>query len=90
MKKITASIYGRVQGVGYRYYVVNAVSNNRIGGYVKNMPDGSVLVVAEGAKKQLEILIEELKLGPTASRVDKCCVQWQPYEGSFDDFQVRA
>lgn len=90
MKLITASIFGRVQGVGYRYFVLNAVRCTSIKGYVQNQRNGSVLVVAEGNKKQLDILIEELKLGPSTGRVDRCCVQWASSEGVFDDFQVRA
>ena len=90
MKQITVSIFGRVQGVGYRYFVLNAVRRTAIKGYVQNQRNGSVLVVAEGNKKQLDILIEELTIGPSSGRVDRCCVQWASSEGVFDDFQVKA
>ena len=90
MKQITVSIFGSVKGVGYRYFVLNAVRRTAIKGYVQNQRNGSVLVVAEGNKKQLDILIEELTLGPSSGRVDRCCVQWASSEGVFDDFQVKA
>ena len=90
MDTFTASIFGRVQGVGYRYFVLNAVKNTAIKGFVQNQRNGSVLVVAEGNKKQLDILIEELQLGPSTGRVDSCCVQWASSDGVFDDFQVKA
>lgn len=90
MKRVSIIINGRVQGVGYRYFVSSAASDTSITGYVQNQSDGSVLVRAEGEKGALNKFIEELKVGPSTGRVDTCCVQWQPYEGLFDDFQVKA
>jgi len=89
-KKMVASVQGRVQGVGFRYFVMQEVRNMPISGYVKNMQDGTVEVVAEGDENQLKRLIEALGTGPDYSRVDTCCVQWLPFENSFNNFQMKV
>ncbi len=49
MKRITANVSGRVQGVGYRYFVTDRAREIGVTGYAKNLADGSVEIVAEGA-----------------------------------------
>jgi acylphosphatase len=60
MIRITAIAVGRVQGVGYRYYVRVCAAETGITGYVKNMPDGSVMVVTEGSRDAVESFIRLL------------------------------
>jgi acylphosphatase len=63
-------VQGRVQGVGFRYFVERAAARLSLGGYVKNRADGSVEVLAVGGAAQLEKLREALQKGPTIARVD--------------------
>ena len=58
-----AKVYGRVQGVGYRYFVKEKAQNLDLFGYVKNLEDGTVEVLAQGREENLQKLIEELKMG---------------------------
>ncbi|HUT38109.1 MAG TPA: acylphosphatase [Methanoregula sp.] len=61
MMRITAVAHGRVQGVGYRYFVTDCARKAGLSGFVKNMPDGSVLMVAEGGQEALDLFF---KTGP--------------------------
>lgn len=54
MIRITAIAVGRVQGVGYRYYVRGCAADTGVTGYARNMPDGSVMIVAEGNRDAVE------------------------------------
>ncbi|HNR40986.1 MAG TPA: acylphosphatase [Bacteroidales bacterium] len=66
MEKVLYKIYvrGRVQGVGFRYSAVRAANHHGITGFVKNMPDGSVYMEAEGTEKELLDFIEWCRNGP--------------------------
>jgi acylphosphatase len=82
------TIHGRVQGVGFRYFVIRKAESFGISGFVKNKPDGNVYVEAEGEAEQLEIFINECKQGPSHAWVEKADVQYCPLHG-FDGFQKR-
>ncbi|RLI89311.1 MAG: acylphosphatase, partial [Archaeoglobales archaeon] len=56
-KRITAYISGVVQGVGFRYFTRKVARETGVRGYVMNLPDGRVLIVAEGGEEQLEKFI---------------------------------
>ena len=58
-------------------------------GYVRNLPDGTVEVRAEGERKQLEKLISYLKAGPPAARVGKVLTNWSEYTGDYSGFKIR-
>jgi acylphosphatase len=63
-------IRGRVQGVGFRWFVMSEAERLQLGGYVRNLPDGSVEVVSEGPETSLETLESRLRRGPSHARVD--------------------
>ena len=63
-------VTGRVQGVGYRYFVIQAVKDLDLRGWVRNLPDGSVEVCAEGSEEELGLIVTRLRQGPALSRVD--------------------
>ena len=63
-------IHGRVQGVGFRYFVERAARELDLAGYVKNRADSTVEVYAEGGREQLDRLEQHLWAGPSFSRVD--------------------
>lgn len=62
-------VHGRVQGVGYRYFVLRAARELGLAGWARNLPDGSVEVVADGSEEALASLEESLREGPSLSRV---------------------
>jgi acylphosphatase len=62
-------VQGRVQGVGYRYFVQYQADSLKVTGFVRNLPDGSVEVVAEGVESALATLEARLREGPSFARV---------------------
>ena len=63
-------IRGRVQGVGFRWFVMCEAERLQLGGYVQNLPDGSVEVVSQGSDAALETFEAHLRRGPSHARVD--------------------
>jgi len=89
MARLHAFVSGAVQGVGYRYFTLAAASELRLKGWVRNLHDGSVQVVAEGLREDLEKLLLNLQQGPRSGRVEEVRFSWFPYQGDFDRFEVR-
>jgi acylphosphatase len=89
-KGITAHllIHGRVQGVGYRFFVQEQAETLGLSGWVRNLPDGNVEVSVEGSRAIIELMIEKLKIGPTMARVDSVSVDWQPAQGHLAGFSI--
>jgi acylphosphatase len=85
-----AKVYGRVQGVNYRRYTQRQAIQLGLQGYVRNLPDWSVEVHAEGEKMQLERLLEILQKGPPAARVDSVEISWLACTGEYRDFSVTS
>ena len=79
---------GRVQGVYYRAFASRNAARLGLTGYVRNLPDSSVEIYAEGERKQLEKLVEQLKAGPPGARVDNLELTWSEYTGQYSDFSV--
>jgi acylphosphatase len=88
--RLEATVRGRVQGVGFRYFVV--IQSRRLGltGWVSNEPDGSVRVVAEGSEVTIERLEDALQTGPPGAIVDAVSSVRMPPTGRFDGFSVRS
>lgn len=84
-----AVVYGLVQGVNYRYFVQRNAESLGLTGYVCNLDDGSVEVVAEGEKEKLQQLIAKLEIGPRSARVDDVDVTWLKDVGKYNRFEVR-
>lgn len=62
-------ITGEVQGVGYRYFAQRSAARHQIRGYVKNLPDGRVEILAEAGEKAVNEFRHDLAAGPAAGRV---------------------
>ncbi|MCI4462811.1 MAG: acylphosphatase [Caldisericum sp.] len=86
--RLEASVFGIVQGVGFRYFVLTNARRLGLTGFVENMWDGSVHVVAEGDKENIMKLLEALKKGPHSARVEKVTYTFSEYKGEFTDFEV--
>lgn len=89
MKRVTANVKGRVQGVSFRYYTRQEARRLNLTGWVRNEPDGSVTVVAEGTQDQLERLQSFLSRGPYGARVDNLQINWSRAINEFDSFEIR-
>jgi len=87
--RLEAKIYGLVQGVGFRYFVKREARSLGISGWVRNVPDGSVEVVAEGEKDALEVLLSLLHRGPSFAVVKRVDYAWKDYKGEFSGFEIR-
>ena len=82
-----ALVRGRVQGVGYRNFVHKRAANLGLSGWVRNLPDGSVEVLAGGERMALEQLVKELHKGPMFAKVAEVNAEWDsasPPAGPFD------
>ena len=88
MQKKRFLIYGRVQGVGFRYFTWNEAQNIGVLGFVRNLWDGSVEVVACGTEAQIEAFSAWLHHGPRTAKVTQVFVEDYLSEREFTEFQV--
>jgi acylphosphatase len=79
--KVVLLVTGRVQGVGFRWFVQRVASQLNLAGTAANLPDGSVEVVAEGPRDSCEELIETLRNRPTPGHVRQVAVSWNAPTG---------
>ena len=89
-KAIAAKITGRVQGVGYRYAVLHVAEEYGLEGWVRNTPDGSVEVWAQGNAAVLSELVAFLREGPRSARVASVDVRSVAPDESLHGFVVRS
>lgn len=88
MKRIHLIISGDVQGVGYRSWARRSALKRGLTGWVKNRPDRTVELVAEGKQQSLEDFIEECRKGPEVAWVERIDSTWKPATGEYVAFQV--
>ncbi|MFW5941314.1 MAG: acylphosphatase [Chloroflexota bacterium] len=89
MKRLSAKVYGRVQGVFFRDTTRREAQRRNVSGWVRNEPDGSVRVVAEGSQGALTELERFLHQGPSSARVERVETTWDDATGEFSGFRVR-
>jgi acylphosphatase len=83
-------VTGRVQGVGFRYFVRALAQRSKLNGWVRNLEYDQVEIVAEGPREALDKLAEQVKIGPTGGRVDKVEMDWETAIGEYAGFTVRS
>lgn len=88
MIKLEATISGKVQGVRYRVYVQDAATELNLVGSVRNLSNGKVEVLAEGAPDILKEFVEYLHEGSLQSRVESVAIEWGTASGTLDEFSV--
>jgi acylphosphatase len=79
---------GRVQGVGYRAFVVTRAEKFGLKGTVRNLPGGGVEVRARGSKKALDGLLADMEAGPMLAKVTRVDVEWSAPLPAFSDFRI--
>jgi acylphosphatase len=87
--RLTAWVYGYVQGVGFRWWTRARALELGLTGYASNRPDGRVEVVAQGQRQACEKLLELLQSGRTPGFVDKVVADWHPAGESMNGFTAR-
>ena len=83
-------VYGIVQGVFFRAFTRDWATKLGLRGYVRNMPDGSVEIVAEGSKESIEELIKRVKIGPPAAVVERVTVEWREPSNAYNSFRIEC
>jgi acylphosphatase len=87
---LSATVYGQVQGVYFRYFVGNVARDLGLKGYVRNLARGdAVEVTAEGQKPQLDKLLKQLRVGSPGAWVKRVEIHWSDCTGRFDNFSIR-
>lgn len=80
---------GRVQGVGFRYTAESVALTLGLNGWVRNLPDGRVEAVAEGAEKDLISFVDQIAAGPMRPHIRQAAVEWGSATGEFNDFRIK-
>jgi acylphosphatase len=88
--RLDATAIGLVQGVGFRWFVLDVARRLEVRGWVANEPDRSVRCVAEGPRPVLEAFLLELARGPLNARVDRVIPRWGPPSGTLGQFEIRS
>lgn len=89
MHEIDAVVSGKVQGVGFREFVLRHAGALWLSGFVENRGVGELHVVAQGPEEKLKKLIEYLHKGPFLARVRDVTVAWREPAGQFSGFYVQ-
>jgi acylphosphatase len=88
-ERLHCFVSGRVQGVGFRYFVRGRANEIGLTGWVRNLYDGRVEVLAEGERATLQRLEAALRQGPPGSDVTNVDIEMGEGSGEFRDFAVR-
>jgi acylphosphatase len=88
MERLHAVVRGNVQGVGFRYFIQRKARQLGLRGWVRNNDDGTVELVAEGPRPDLEQLMMAAEEGPRTARVQRVEVQWSSATGGLDAFDL--
>ncbi|GAB4574097.1 MAG: acylphosphatase [Anaerolineae bacterium] len=89
MEQLHAIVHGRVQGVNFRYYTLQEARKRGLVGWVRNRPDLTVEVRAEGPRDQLEQFLAFLHRGSPSANVTRVQAEWLPASGTFTTFEIR-
>jgi acylphosphatase len=89
LKRVQIYYSGRVQGVGFRYTVRQIAHGYDVVGYVRNLPDNRVELVAEGEEAELKRFLNEVATGDLSVYIRHATVDWSAPTGGFREFSIR-
>ena len=89
MKRVHVFYAGRVQGVGFRITAEETARSLGVVGWVKNLRDGRVELVAEADQATLERFLEEIRSGPMKNFISQVEISWSSATETFDEFEIR-
>lgn len=87
-EELWIKVYGDVQGVGFRWKAREMARSMNLTGYSKNLPDGTLEIIAQGDKKTLEKYLEWVEIGPSLARVDKIDSEFRTPQKKYADFKI--
>jgi len=90
VERLHAVVHGSVQGVGFRYFLMRKAQQLGLSGWVRNDDDGTVELVAEGGRRELEELKRAAEQGPRLARVDRVDADWSAPTGELEAFDLTA
>ncbi|MDT8324088.1 MAG: acylphosphatase [Bacteroidota bacterium] len=90
MKTMHCRISGLVQGVGFRYFVLQRARELGVRGYVRNEYTGDVEVRAQGEPGQLEDFMRALRVGPRSAHVRDVRIDWEEEDEMYNSFEIRV
>jgi len=82
-------VKGRVQGVGFRYFIYHEADRLGLTGSAKNLFNGDVEIHAEGRKEFLEKLVRQAKTGPSGAHVTDINVEWLEFKDKYGNFDIK-
>jgi acylphosphatase len=82
-------INGRVQGVGFRYFVTSRAVSYQVSGYVRNLDTGGVEIEVEGMRDEVNKFLAEIRPGPRHGMVTEFHLEWKPFKKQYDHFFVK-
>ncbi|BDA80535.1 acylphosphatase [Leptospira kobayashii] len=88
-KRARIVVRGTVQGVGFRYYIMQKAQEMRLKGYTQNLPNGEVEAVVEGDKLFIEDLYRAMQRGPTKAKVTDHAIDWADAKNQFRTFSIK-
>jgi acylphosphatase len=83
------TIRGTVQGVGFRYFILQKAQESRLKGYTQNLPNGELEVIVEGEKMFIEDFEKTLQKGPSKAKVKEVAATWSESQGRFRTFEIK-
>ncbi|NLT68905.1 MAG: acylphosphatase [Acidobacteria bacterium] len=83
-------VHGRVQGVGFRFFVQNTGLRLGLTGNVRNCPDSTVEIIVEGSEKKIAEFIRQVEKGPSYARVERVDIVDIPVEGTYGSFLIEG
>ena len=83
------AVTGRVQGVGFRYFVLEAADREGVTGYVRNLADGSVEAYVEGEAEAVTRVERAIRMGPRGAYVTDVNVDDQEPAGAYKEFSIK-
>ncbi len=89
LKRVSIGVFGRVQGVGFRYFVRERAESYGLSGWVRNRSDGSVEIEAQGHGSDVERFISEIRRGPSMGYVEDLHIKQIPADEDDTEFRVR-
>ena len=87
--EISCTASGKVQNVAYRVYVQDAAVKLELAGWVKNLPGGTVEIVAQGMPDVLKDFVEYLHEGSLLAKVESVSIDWRTAKKVLEDFSVK-
>jgi acylphosphatase len=87
-KRLNIVVYGRVQGVGFRFFAQDVACDLELTGWVRNRPDGNVEVEVQGEKENCDLFCSRLREGPSLSHVTNLTITSMPFVDKEDVFVI--